>query len=342
MQQPAATVMPALSRREALARLTLGGLAACAGSRLHAADTATDGDITFFVMADPQIHLDKWGTAGTEQTIRIANELPGKPFPFGGNVAEPRAVLVAGDLVDTVGDPRHWECYKRFFNPNGGGLLRFRAFEAIGNHDLSNESAAGFSVVQREYIERNKARQGPEVFSYDAHHYHYSWNWGPLHLVNLNLFPGNVHRQVYDRESPWNNPRNSLDFLAEDLRLRVGDSGRPVILMWHYGLRGWGLEKWWTPEDLANLKQTIEPYNVVLILHGHEHSFAQYEWEGYPVFMSPSPQIDRDPKTPEVESKPKGFLVVRLQGTELQLAHHGADGWREKWSRKVSLSGPRG
>jgi hypothetical protein len=303
-------------------------------SVLSAASPAAE-DVTFYVVADPQIHLEKWGTAGTEATIRTINALPGKPFPLGGHVEEPRAVLIAGDLVDVVDDLRHWEVYKSFFDPEGKALMRFRAFEGIGNHDLSAESADGFSVIQRQVIERNRRRRGEESFHYDVHGYHHSWDWGRLHLVNLNLFPGNQSRPVYDREARWNNPVRSLDFLREDLRLRVGDSGRPVVLMWHYGLRGWGLEKWWMPEDLVALKKVIAPYRVVLILHGHEHAFAQYTWEGYPVFMCPSPQLDRNPKTPEVASQPKGFLVVRLRGNELQLAHNNATGWAETWSRKV-------
>jgi hypothetical protein len=330
-----------ISRRSAMTRLAVGGIAALGGSaiRLGAAENAAE-EVTFFVTADPQIHLDKWGTAGTEKTIEVLNALPGKPFPLGGSVAEPRAILVAGDLVDTVGDPRHWVTYKSFFDPNGNAKLRFRAFECIGNHDLGGEGRDGFGSVQVEYIERCLARKGPEKFFYDKHNYHYAWDWGQLHLVNLNLFPGNVARPVYDREVGWNDPRNSLDFLIDDLKKNVGDSGRPVVLMWHYGLRGWGLEKWWKPEDLDNLKKAIAGYNVVLILHGHEHSYARYEWEGYPVFMSPSPQADRNPKTPEVPSTPKGFLVIRLKGSELQLAHHNTTEWTDSWSKSIALGKP--
>ncbi|MGK0483786.1 MAG: hypothetical protein ACJAQ3_003772, partial [Planctomycetota bacterium] len=43
------------------------------------------------------------------------------------------------------------------------------------------------------------------------------------------------------------------------------------------------------------------------------------------------------PKTPEVASTPKGYLVVRLQGDELQVAHHQVDQWGETWKRKISL-----
>jgi hypothetical protein len=342
---PAAAGLATYSRRTVLKRLAAGGLASCGGATLFAQadkELAKDDAITFFVMSDPQIHLDKWGTAGTEQTLKTANELPGKPFPLGGTVAAPRAVIVCGDLTDHPGDPRHWQTYKRFFDPNGKALLRFRAFEGIGNHDLTDESAGGFSVIQREVIARNQSRRGDERFYYDSHHYHHSWDWSPLHLVQLNLFPGNQPRPVYDREAPWNNPQHSLDFLRDDLRDRVGASGRPVILVWHFGLRGWGLEKWWTPEDLDNLKQVIKPYNVVLILHGHEHAFAHYEWQGYQVVMCPSPQYDRNPATPDVQSTPKGFLVVRLAGSDLQLAHHEAGGWRESWSHPVSLAAKPG
>jgi hypothetical protein len=308
-------------------------LAALLVPRCPSADPAAE--VTFFVTADPQVNIPRWGTAGTEHTIMVMNALPGQPFPPGGTVQEPRGVLVLGDLVDDISNRANWDRYKRFFDPQGEALLRFKAIEVIGNHDLSLADAGGFSYVQREVIERNQRRE--EAFAYDAHRYHYSWDWGALHLVNLNLFPGNRPRPVYDREAPWNDPKDSLRFLEEDLKERVGDSGRPVIVMWHYGLRGWGREKWWTEEDLAALKAVLEPYNVALILHGHEHAFAQYVWEGHDVFMAPSPQKDRDPKNPQLDSTPKGFLVVRLQGDQLQVVHHKVTGWGESWSKRIGL-----
>ena len=200
---------------------------------LWAATPSADAkdEVWFFVTADPQIHLDKWGTAGTEATIHTINQLPGQNFPLGGTIATPRAVLVLGDLVDVTSDPRHWEAYTRLFDPNGKALLRFPAFEGIGNHDLSPESADGFSNVQSAFIQRSRSRSGPESFRYCSNHYHYSWDWNDLHLVQLNLFPGNSPRPVYDRPAPWNNPRHSLDFLRSDLEATVGSSGRPVLLL---------------------------------------------------------------------------------------------------------------
>ena len=344
----AETVVAGMGRRGWMGCVLAGGVGMWMGGRARGQDAGVKEEVggrkewTFFVMSDPQVHVDKWGTVGTEATLRMANALPGKAFPLGGVVGEPEAVVVTGDLVDAVDDVRHWEQYKRLFDPAGKAVLRYPVIEGIGNHDLSAASAEGWSVVQEAVTGRNRSWDGRCGFRFDADGYHHSWDWGPLHLVNLNLFPGREHRPVYDREAKWNNPRGSLDFLKRDLAERVGASGRPVVLFWHYGLRGWGLEKWWLPEDLARLKEVIAPYNVVMIVHGHEHAFAQYEWEGYPVFMCPSPQMDRDPKVEGSQSRPKGFLVVRLVGEELQLAHHGPEGWKETWSRQIRLGNAGG
>ncbi len=344
---PAAAGANATARRprwlagSALAATLLAGACASGPSASPASAPAQSpasppATITYFVTADPQINIPRWGTAGTEATIDAMNALPGSALPDGTLCDEPRAAIVAGDLVDVADSPADWERYRSFYDPRGNARLRFPAYEGIGNHDLSSKLPRGaWSSVQREVLARHRQRAG--AFRYDADGYHHSWDDGPLHFVMLNLFPGDEPRPVYDRPAPWNDPRGSLSFLKDDLRATVGDSGRPVVLVWHYGLRGWGLEKWWRPEDLDALAATIAPYNVVLILHGHEHAFAQYEWRGIPVFMAPSPQKDRDPKTPDVPSTPKGFLVLRLRGDRLEVFHWTAAGWREQWSRAIAL-----
>lgn len=274
---------------------------------------------TFFATGDPQINVEKWGAAGTEQTINWMNHRPGSDFPAGGEVGVPKGVLILGDLVDDLKNPENWATYKGLFDPRGKALLQYPAYEGAGNHDLDGKNSDGqLSYVQQEMSERHKQLQG--MFHFDGRGYHYSWDWGPVHYICLNVFPGNVPRAVYGKNAPWNDPQHALSFLQEDLKEQVGVSGRPVILMWHYGLRGWGLEKWWLPEDLENLKNTLKPYNIVLILHGHEHAYARYQWEGYDVIMVPSPQYDRNPKDPKSVSRPKGFLVVRVAGDQLETA----------------------
>ena len=302
-----------------------------------AADAKNDRPLTFLATADPQINIPRWGTAGTEQTIDAMNQIAGTPFPFGGQVGEPVGVIVAGDLVDALENPENWSRYKSFYDPRGKARLRYPVYEGIGNHDLTSRQAFGeFNPLQREFIQRNKQRPGDLFFC--EHHYHYAWQWAGVHFVQLNLFPGNDHRPVYDRPAPWNDPKRSLDFLRRYLEQHIEDKDAPIVLTWHYGLRGWGLEKWWTTEDLDRLAAAIDGYHIVLILHGHEHSFAHYQWRGYDVIMSPSPQRDRDPKTPDVPSEPKGFLVFRITPDELQMAHRTADRWGHRWGQVLTYN----
>ena len=87
------------------------------------------------------------------------------------------------------------------------------------------------------------------------------------------------------------------------------------------------------PEDLDALREALGPYNVALILHGHEHRYERYTWEGYDVIMAPSPQIDREGD--QEKSQPKGFLVVRISGDRMEIAHHGPLGWEETWVKDV-------
>ncbi len=297
---------------------------------LHAAGR----DVTFFAIGDPQINIPRWGVAGTEQTIAMMNGLPGKDGPFGDVVAEPRGVLIAGDLVDAVSNPANWELYKQFFDPNGVARLRFPAFEGAGNHDLDTKQAVGtFTYVQQELIARNRTR--PANLKLDPHGYHYSWDWDDVHFVCLNVFPGSVPRAVYDRDAPWNDPKGALAFLTNDLKAQVGKSGRPVVVFWHYGVRGWGLEKWWLPADLDALAGALKPYNIALIVHGHEHRYEHYTWNGMDVVMAPSTQFDPDPAQGTTQSRPKGFVVGRLTGRELQIGYRTPDGWDDKWRKPL-------
>jgi hypothetical protein len=321
--------------------LVLGGVA-LQGIAQEATPPANEG-VTAFVIGDPQINVVKWGTAGTDKTLELMNNLPGTAFPEaagGGRVGVPRGVLVLGDLVDDIKNPENWRLYKERFDVQGKGTLKFPVFEGIGNHDLDGANSGDqLSYVQKEVIERHQRRGGS--FHYDARGYHYSWDWDvgegvTVHFVQLNTFPGTAWRPVYDRPTAWNDPQHSLEFLEQDLKERVGDSGRPVILMWHYGLRGWGLEKWWLPEDLANLKKALAPYQVALILHGHEHAYARYQWEGIDVMMAPSPQKDRDTNDPASVSTPKGFVVLRLRGTRLETALRTPEGWSQTWAKTIT------
>jgi cytolysin (calcineurin-like family phosphatase) len=331
-------MMPGMARARPYRVLLLALLAACVPPGRSAA--GPQGDVTFFAIGDPQINSARWGTAGTDSTVVLMNGLPGQPFAFGGVVAEPAGVIVAGDLVDDVRSTEDRAYYRTLFDPERGkARLRFPAYEGLGNHDVDvrGQPPGVFHEHQREFIARNRRRAGD--FRFDEHGYHYSWEWGGVRFIQLNLFPGTAARPVYDAPAPGNDPRGGLAFLRRVLQEEVGASGQPIIATWHYGLRGWGLEKWWRPEDLDSLAAVLEGHNVLLLLHGHEHRFERYRWHGYDVVMAPSPQDDRDPEQPQTASRPKGFLVFRITSDELQLAHRTAAGWADTWSKPISRPG---
>jgi hypothetical protein len=98
---------------------------------------------------------------------------------------------------------------------------------------------------------------------------HYSWEWHDVHFVQLNVLP--VDDVVPNR--PHVLGLGALSFLKEDLANAVGDSGRPVVLIHHYGFDAFstGSEQWWTDTELVEYWNAIAKYNVIAIFTGHQH-----------------------------------------------------------------------
>lgn len=124
-------------------------------------------------------------------------------------------------------------------------------------------------------IERTKARPG--VTNRSPCGLHYSWDWGPLHLVNLGMFVGSGDAR---REEHHYAPRSSLEFLGSDLEARVGASQRPVVLSFH--LHPDCPEYDWPAEDRRAFWELIQGYNVVALFHGHTHASPprHRRWDG--------------------------------------------------------------
>ncbi|MDY0231535.1 MAG: hypothetical protein RBR88_03540, partial [Candidatus Saccharicenans sp.] len=98
-------------------------------------------------------------------------------------------------------------------------------------------------------------------------------------------------------------PKQSLDFLIEDLRRNVGGSGRPVVIFQHYGFDSWS-EAWWTQNERNAFLQAIRPYNVIAIFWGHSHVAQSYSWNGIKTWCAGTTNND-----PELGT----FLVVSLK-----------------------------
>lgn len=236
--------------------------------------TSVWGDITFVVASDLH-HGATWHVPTADETCRCTieniNSIVGQSYPAGvggGFVAPLRGVLLVGDLTEgrTL---QQWMDFTNTWGLIGERLLRFPVYEAFGNHDAGST----YGVVPAGIKARNPHRPGLRNISTNG--YHYSFDWDFLHIVCLNVFPGN---EVYPGYS-YPDPSNSLAFLQSDLTEFVGPSDRPVLIYHHYGFDTYGLSSW-SEQQRNNYFQIITNYNVVCIFSGHSHTLSFGTWRG--------------------------------------------------------------
>lgn len=292
--------------------------------------------------------------------------LAGKPLPALKNLPPglpllpmPRGLILAGDLTDHCQE-QEWQDFNRVFPISEGGLP-FTVLEGFGNHDWSPNGPVRAGVWAR-----NVQRQARMLVSrVSPNGLHYSWTWGGIHFVHLNLYPGDAPDPTSKFSRTNNDPDHSLSFLRQDLDIEIGDSGRPVVCIHHFGFDagmslGW---RWWTERERRAYYDLLKPYNVIAILHGHSHAAANYRW--------PDPGVDAKeiaavfPDIPPTELKtydifsggsmqkddgPGEYFVFRIIGTTFIAAHRwnrrrDAQGWssdpRLSSVKTISLGAPR-
>jgi cytolysin (calcineurin-like family phosphatase) len=189
--------------------------------------------------------------------IDAMNALPGTPWPaeIGGTVARPHGLLVAGDLTDG-GLPTSWKQFCEEYGRDGrDGRLKFPAFEGSGNHDRG-------SFPIHPVLAGIRQRHGSLL---------YSWDWGELHVVCLDVYPDAA----------------ALRWLDDDLR-KVGRE-RPVVLYFHYGLEG-PFSDWWKEEEKDAFRRAVEGYHILAVFHGHWHASGPSRWRGLRVINVGSPR----------------------------------------------------
>jgi hypothetical protein len=248
--------------------------------------------LTFFSISDTH-----YGTTGAEWIKNRKampdwiNALPGLSYPAsvgGGPVGIPKGLLMPGDLVDNP-DSALWNEFTADYGIAGEGRTKFPVFDGLGNHDGPGTNP----LIVTNYQNRNRARQISPLAKpthIDSLNYNYSWDWGQVHFINLNLYSGSIPRT---RESitAGHSAYHSLDFLKADLEKYVGNSRRPVFIMQHYSFDGTSLgvagatsRPWWLVEDGEATYQVLKNYNVIGLLHGHSHGRKIYKWNGIDVF----------------------------------------------------------
>jgi len=172
-----------------------------------------------------------------------------------------RGAIIAGDLTQDggIGD---FPLYKQSI----AGYER-HIFDGCGNHDVDNGNDRVRPFVRERKRSTIRTNWAPDPGP------HYSWDWHDVHFVQLNIMPSDYPSPEYPDKDPW----NALTFLENDLATLVGDSGRPVVLIHHYGFEPFSVgdspqdEEWWTAQQRLEYWQVIKDYNIVLILTGHKH-----------------------------------------------------------------------
>jgi cytolysin (calcineurin-like family phosphatase) len=292
------------------------------------ATTRRRRDVTFFVASDTHYGQEQWDNneSANKSAIALLNGLAGTPYPRAefGVVDRPRAVLVPGDLTDsgTASNLNGYWLGKRHDGyvddwPVNGGTgahqLRYPIVEGYGNHDVHNQTG---DAVLHGIVARNQQSKLARTFSPDG--LHSAWDWDDVRFVNVGLYPGGAGYA-----------RDSLAFLIADLAKNVGRSGRPVVVMQHYGFDAFSLEpRWWTDAERAACGAAVKPYNVAAIFSGHQHWADRIAWNGINDYVLPRAKGDNGTD---------GVYAVRIVGGRMIVAHRRLSGqWDNVWVQDVA------
>ncbi|MFB0534056.1 MAG: OmpL47-type beta-barrel domain-containing protein, partial [Anaerolineae bacterium] len=221
---------------QVLQQTGLGGVAYAQGPQ-----QAGFGTVRFLVTADTHY-------GGNND---VSNDLLRHLFQIREENSGYRGILIAGDLTWGHFSPqRNWNQYKNAIESDA-----YLVYDGWGNHDQDGDA---WPDIFQEIGGRNRSGL---VSQRDGH---YSWDWGGVHFVQLNLFPSNSACNGLD-------PKNSLAFLQTDLATNVGNTNKPVVLIHHGHLRSGDLCVV-TDANRVSYWNAIANYNVIAIFDGHIHS----------------------------------------------------------------------
>lgn len=335
--------MTTLTRRDFLAASALGVCAPALAAKDETIAFFLVGDTHFLAQKDNPARLDERSATVTTQLVDTLNRLPGTAISKeagGGEVLPVRGVIHAGDCIDTGDKPNvkmqasEWAAFADTYGLTGkDGRLKVPVYEVHGNHD----SPRGDGLAVQKIIERNKKRPGVENVS--ANGVHYSWDWAGVHFVNLGIVVGEVADVKRRRRY---NPLGSLEFLKADLKAKVGDSGRPVVITHHVDMlryaqplpvedkKAMGME--WDPADVSGFHAALKGYKIAAILYGHTHVRNVFRWDGGNKPAGPGkdgiPTFNVD-NSSHFASQLQAFFYVEIQSGRVRVREYQTkDAWK--------------
>lgn len=298
-------------------------------------------------------------SAGTcRRLVDTLNRLEGEQIPGqagGGMVGTVDGVIHGGDLVDSAdkrGGPytamiaTEFAAFERDYGLTGSdGRLRYPVYEVHGNHD----GPQGDTLVVDGIRRRNLTRPGLTRISDSG--LHYSWDWGPVHFINLGIVVGESGGSLQRRRYA---PHGSLAFLREDLRA-VNDVHRPVVITQHIDVARYSLpygqdedrflHMEWHPQDVQSFHAAIRPQHVIASFFGHTHARNISGWNGSrkkTAFQAGELDLFNGDNASHfhsdqqavfyVEISAAAMLVREIQTTDAWQTHH----WTEQtWSKEI-------
>ena len=320
---------------------------------LSTAETsAPKAPLSYFLIGDTHYRADeaapdKMLPASTEVTSKLIdwlNKLPGTEFPAalgGGKIADPLGVIHAGDLIDsgdkngekfTTMQKTELAAFTADWGLNGGdGKLKWPVREIHGNHD----SPGGKGLVIDAICARNKNRKSLANVSENG--LHYSWDWNGVHFINLGIVVGQGKDVNQKRRY---SPMNSLEFLISDLKSKVGESGKPVVITHHVDMiryvadtpNSTPLAKEWDAGDVKAFYAALKGYKIAAINYGHTHVRNVFHWAGGPKIIAPEksaiPVFNTD-NASHFNSKQQAFLHFTITEKETIVREFGTtDSWQ--------------
>ena len=163
-------------------------------------------------------------------------EIDGKPSGLasaGTRIATPLGLVLGGDMTDDGGGQvkvpgvgRQLQQFaSRYQQGTGPDRVHYPVYNGLGNHDLDQDGAPPqvdwYRRELRDYVELNHRstvfyKAPVPVTNYDIESDNYSWDWGGLHLVQLQRFGGDDTKGAL----------SGLPWLAQDLATYAADAGQ--------------------------------------------------------------------------------------------------------------------
>ncbi len=241
---------------------------------LCATPLAWSQDLTFFHVSDTHypddadVEAKKAFLQKMRAHIDRMNDMSELAMPGGWQVATPKGVIHTGDIVDSGNRSEAWDNFVADFGLTGvDGRLKVPVYEGYGNHDQDSWLAGVTDHISTRNKTRPNVTHVSPTFQYPSTAQrglkvtglHYSWKWGGVHFVHLNLRAGDdVNRYP---------ACGSLSFLKNYLENVVGQSKAPVFIAHH--MPPASVDGEWSSADYNAYIEAIKNYNIVGILYGH-------------------------------------------------------------------------